>query len=687
MKMNKILYSILLSVLLLSCTADLEDKKALVNDGDIANAKILNGSNGCIKGKVIVRFDASAESRLAECATRSGATRTGICNVDAILDEIDGCGVEPVFMVTDKNREKVYAGGYHLWYELRFDDECDIEAVATKLAAVNEVKMVQFLHPICRIDAPKVVECGEIESQVATRAATAKIPFNEAYSHYQWSMHNLGRQSEYVTAINSSSAAPIEEADINAVPAWKLCTGDPSIIVAVLDEGVMHSHEDLASNMWVNKAELTGEANVDDDGNGYKDDVYGFNFAYMKGAITWDSDSDSGHGSHVAGIISAVNNNGLGICGIAGGSGKGDGVRLLSVQIFSGGSFPSATNLARAMQYAADCGAHIMQNSWGYKSTEAIGSSGPGNDNSYKKYYSAEAAAIDYFIANGGSEDGPIDGGLVIFAAGNDGAGRPGYPAAYEPCVAVAAFSPSLRPAYYTDYGPGTDIVAPGGESLYNYGAILSTVPPKFAKHGTECYAMMQGTSQACPHVSGVAALGLSYAKKLGKRYTAKEFRSLLLSSTGDIEPYLTGAMSFVDDIGVPHSVNYENYRGKLGAGYIDAYKLLLQIDGTPFKLVQAGENTEVDLLPYFGEGVANAQFVRAEASEEDAAAVGLTIGEYADGKLQIRCEKVGISAVSVTMLVGGGSLEDSSKPYPTEVTRKFVIISKKSVPSNGGWL
>ncbi len=359
-------------------------------------------------------------------------------------------------------------------------------------------------------------------------------------------------------------------------------------------------------------------------------------------------------------------------------------MRIISAQIMSGDSQATTSNIARAMQYAADCGAHIMQNSWGYTSAEAVGGNlGPGSDAAYKSSNGVEAEAIDYFIANGGTEDGPIAGGLAIFAAGNSNAPRPGYPAAYEPCVAVAAFSPSLRPAYYTDYGPGIDVVAPGGESTYYNGGIVSTFPD----NGVASYAWMQGTSQACPHVSGIAALGLSYAKKLGKRYTAKEFRSLLLSSTNDIEPYLEGTMSYVDVNGGKHSVDYANYKGKLGAGYIDAYKLLLQIDGTPCQVVKTGEEYQVDLSLYFGTGIANAQFVSAEASEDDIEAVGLTIGEYAGGKIAITTSKTGVATISVTMLVGGGSLEDSSKPYPTAVTKKFVVISKTSLPSNGGWL
>lgn len=687
--MKRFLYTVLIAVLAMGCTADLEDKRVVV-EGD-CNDKIVNGSAGSVRGTMLVRFAPSAEKRLEEVATRSGATRTGVVGVDAVLDGVGGYAVEPLFVVTEKNREKVYAKGLHLWYEVRFDKEFDNEFTATRLAQVAEVEIVQYVHRVDKIDQPQSNNNTSEISLQDTRASRGEIPFDDPYRLYQWNLNNLGSASK--VKISSASIKGLKEpvmgADINVVSAWKLCKGDPSITVAVLDEGVMNTHEDLVENIWVNEKELNGQSGVDDDGNGYKDDIYGFNFTTMKGEITWDKAKDTGHGSHVAGIVSAVSNNGIGVCGIAGGSGFNDGVKLMSIQIFSGNDGTTTSNLVRAMQYAADNGAHIMQCSWGYLSAEAPEASyaDPGNDTYYRRYLAAEAGAIDYFIENGGTEDGPIDGGLAIFAAGNSSAPRPGYPAAYEPCVAVAAISPSLTPAYYTDFGPGTDIAAPGGESLYDYGDILSTVPAKFAAGGTKYYGMMQGTSQACPHVSGVAALGLSYAKKLGKRYTAKEFRSMLLSATNDIDPYLTGTLSFQDVYGTYYNFNYADYKGKLGTGYVDAYKLLLQVQGTPYVVVKTGEDTPIDLSLFFGDGIKNSVFKQMDMTAEDRANVGFGSPTYKDGIFTVNCSKSGAATISITMLVGGGSLTDSTKPYPTEVTKSFVIMSKEKISTNNGWL
>ena len=679
--MKKLLY-IAVVALLAACTADLENQTISVT-GNNGGGKILNTSRNCVGGTLLVRFNATAESRLAECATRSGATRTGVSGVDAVLDEVNGYSVVPLYVVTEKNREKVYSGGYHLWYELLFDEASDMEATAAKLAKVGEVQVVQYVHRVKRVGSPKVTTQSVNEDIPDTRA-TVSIPFNDTHRRSQWGLVNSGNLNGRLSNLPDAVAG----ADVNVVPAWKLCTGDPSIVVAVLDEGVMNTHEDLKNNIWVNEKELNGQSGVDDDGNGYKDDIYGFNFTTMKGTITWDKSGDTGHGSHVAGIIAAENNNGIGICGIAGGSGNNDGVKLMSVQIFNGNSGASTSNLVRAFQYAADNGAHISQNSWGYLSAETEGVDswelGPANDKDYKYQLSSEASAIDYFIKNGGSEDGPIEGGLAIFAGGNDSAGLPCYPGAYEPCVAVAAINPAARPAYYTNFGAGTDISAPGGEELYGNGEILSTVPSGFSASSKPNYGWMQGTSQATPHVSGVAALALSYAKQLGKRYTANEFRSMLLSASNSLSSYLTGNIVINFSDGSSLNVNYPDYNGQMGSGYIDAYKMLLMVEGTPCKVVSTGVETDIDLRLYFG-GVDAAEFVETVVEEGDTA--GLQIVSSSKFNVRVKTSKVGVATITVKMLVGGGSLSDKYEPFPTEVTRKFVVISKENVTTNGGWL
>lgn len=701
--MKRILYTILAAVISVGCTADLENQTSVnTQSGEYAD-KIINSSQGAVKGSILVRFNADAESRLA---TRSGSTRTGVVGVDAILDEIGALEARPVFTIAAKNREKMHARGLHLWYKLTFDSACDIDAVAAKLAKVGEVRHIEFEYEMQRISNPQNISAQLASADAQTRlSATKNLPFNDFYGNYQWGLAN-SNNNPYIDwqSSNWEVFAPIAEADINVLPAWKLCKGDPSIIVAVVDEGVMYSHEDLDANMWVNIAEKNGVEGVDDDENGFVDDIHGFNFVmgvrntatnkWERGALTWDrvdseGKGDTGHGTHVAGIISAINNNGKGICGIAGGSGNGDGVKILSVQAFSAGAGTTSAEKADAITYAANCGAHILQCSWGFSSGN-IDDKVPTNDKGFRNNESVLAKALDYFIAEGGSEDGPLAGGLAIFASGNDGENLIGYPAGYEPCIAVGSFGPALRPAYYSNYGPGTDIMAPGGEALYPNGSIFSTLPHRFSDGASPNYGMMQGTSQACPHVSGVAALGLSYAKQLGKRYTAEEFRSMLISATNDIEPYLEGSVANIPWRNNAYkTMNYSSFKGKrlLGAGYIDAHKLLLQVEGTPYITVKSGEEQTINLATYFGDGLYNAYFSKAEEVVEADNEGLLEIGAYSKGNLTVKATKSGVTTLSVTLLVGGGSLQVPSKPFPTEVTKRIVIISRSTPSTNNGWL
>lgn len=661
-----------------ACTQDLtsvEIKPTSPSD------KIINNSDNAIRGSILVCFTAEAESRLASVATRSGATRTGVADVDNLLDEIGGYSIEPIFVVTEKNREKVHNMGLHLWYELFFDAETDLDIVASRLAKVAEVEVVQFSKEIKRI---ATAEQLNIVPFTATRATPlSNIPFNDPQADYQWHYDNLGYGKCAVTGGRLGDRA-VAGADVNAVAAWKLCMGDPSIIVAVSDEGVCNEHEDLAENCWVNTKEIAGNGK-DDDGNGYIDDIYGFNFVSNTGKISWKKSGDTGHGSHVAGTIAAVNNNGIGCCGIAGGSGKGDGVRIMSTQIFSGNGGSNNSQVAKSIQYAADNGALILQCSWG------VNSGAYRNDEIYTNREGAEKRAIDYFIANAGGEEYPITGGLAIFATGNEWSALPGYPAAYKEVVGVTSHGPAFKPSWFTNYGPGSDIAAPGGDDVYGEtGQILSTTPI-ISGQTNSYYSYMAGTSMACPHVSGVAALGLSYAKQLGKHFTASEFRSMLLTAVNDINPYMNGTRSFKvkDMYGREQTVNldFSEYVNQMGAGYVDALKLLLQVEGTSYATVIANSECEVDIKPYFGKGTTAVHYDSITISDEDRAALGITKAELGEGVIHFQCSNIGCANITIKAIVGGTSTTDTDKPTGTFVEKRIVVISRSEVAQNGAWL
>ena len=449
--------------------------------------------------------------------------------------------------------------------------------------------------------------------------------------------------------------------------AWKLAAGDPSLTVAIVDQGIKYSHPDLAANMWINKAEQSGTTGRDDDGNGYADDVYGYNFALGTSRLTWDVEAyddkgknvgDSGHGTHVAGTVAAVSNNGVGVSGIAGGTAS------------------NALATVKAIKYAADNGASILQCSWGYPAGAVT------TDNAYASGARIEKQAIDYFIAT--KNNAVLDGGLVIFAAGNDAKAMSGYPGAYRDYISVTAFSPDYLPAYYTNYGPGCNVAAPGGDAYISPSGssaaqVLSTLPSELYQSD---YGYMQGTSMACPHVSGVAALGLSYALAKGKQYTVAEFKSMLLTSVNDIDTYLDGTKQSLT------TMQLRNYRKQMGTGAIDAYQLLMQIEGTPCLKAKVGVQQQLSLDKYFGKASANLTYLGVEISQADRTKLGISAEPtFVSGKLRLHCTKPGVARITVRAVAGGSGLGTGTSMGGMEIAKEFAVIARAVQTENGGWL
>lgn len=572
-----------------------------VTGGTNEPVKVAPVGEDVVAGELLVRFDPSVSKILDEAGliTKSGsADRSGILTVDEILDLVDGYQIERVFPVDKRSEEKVRQEGLHLWYVVRFSEDHSVEKVAADLARLGEVSRVEFNRTLKRASETKAVPLTRSAiSQMTSSARPAK--YNDPHLGLQWHMVNNGdlEQTKFIAG-----------ADVNVEKAWDLCTGDPSIIVAVLDEGVDYSHPDLKDNMWVNEGEIW-RSTVDNDGNGYAGDVYGYNFAANSGIVSTNGRYDTGHGTHVAGVIAAANNNGVGISSIAGGTSEAPGVRIMSCQIFSGALAGTVLDEVRAIKYAADNGAVILQCSWGYIS----GAANPydwqpqfSSDEQWKSSNVLEFNALDYFVHNAGSPDGVIDGGIIVFAAGNEYAPAASYPAAYPEFVSVAATAGDYTPAVYTNYGPGTTICAPGGDQDYYFeygegvnagavGCVLSTLPYNVTGSAGDLagYGYMEGTSMACPHVSGVVALGLSYAAKLRKHVKADEVKELLHNSARPVEQYWDldtpkQYYKFVTDLSQVHlsSMNLKEYRGKMGNGQVDAYAFLQAIAGAGVDMV-----------------------------------------------------------------------------------------------------
>ena len=324
----------------------------------------------------------------------------------------------------------------------------------------------------------------------------------------------------------------------------------------------------------------------------------------------------------MAGIISAVRNNGEGISGIAGGDKASNigGVKIMSCQVFSGPKGCDLYQEAKAVKYAADNGAVILQCSWGYNSGLANPISGysPGytSDKAWVDSAPLEKEAFDYFIHNAGSPNDVIDGGIIVFASGNEYAAMAGYPGAYPDYLSVAAVAADGTPSSYSNYAKGVSICAPGGDSDYHQSPkskIYSTLPSSASEDGGN-YGYMEGTSQACPHVSGVAALGLSYAAKLHRHFRADEFRKMILESVKPVEPYFTEMKVYWytnASFGQIAAGQMEPaaYTGNMGTGLIDAYQLLKAVEGrgvemtVPNMYVSVGGTSKINYSRYFKNG------------------------------------------------------------------------------------
>ncbi|MGM9742096.1 MAG: S8 family serine peptidase [Candidatus Cryptobacteroides sp.] len=579
-------------------------------------------------------------------------------------------GIEKLFHSVPGKEGLEKEFGLDRWYIVTTDGQIPVESAVSRFAEIDAVSTVEYNSHVSK--ASDCVVYPYTGPEPATRAESTGLPFNDPSLIDQWHYINQG---------NATIATNVYKgADINVKDVWsQLTCGDPDIIIAVVDEGVKYTHPDLKGNMWVNKGEIPDNG-IDDDGNGYVDDVYGYNFV-SNGRITWDKAGDSGHGTHCAGTIAAVNNNNTGVSGVAGGSGSGDGCRIMSCQIFDGNGGGSVSSTTRAIKYAADMGASVISCSFGYSTAFS-------SDNQYISMVgSAEIDAIHYFEASAGNNS-VLDGNIAIFAAGNEAHPYAHYPGAFADVISVSAFAPDFLPTYYTNFGPGCNIVAPGGEyylgSSLEKSAVLSTLASE--TKGTD-YGYMQGTSMACPHVSGIVALALSYAGKLGKTFTRSRFKEMLLTSANDFDSRLTGTKTYYNNYHAPLEL-YPFYH-KMGTGSVDAWKLMMQIEGVPCLLAETGRKQWLDISDYFGTASVNLTYLGIEVEDGGKEALGLAEEpEIKYGRLYIHPTKQGSCKIRITAVGGGESLGGGSNPPGgMEISQEISVIARSFKSENGGWL
>jgi subtilisin family serine protease len=318
---------------------------------------------------------------------------------------------------------------------------------------------------LARLQSNPSVEYVEPNYSIQITAVdNAPVLPNDFEFEFMYSLRNLGGDQAKTNA------------DISAPEAWAFGTGSRSVIVAVIDTGIDYFHDDLKDNLWINPREVPFNG-IDDDGNGFVDDVNGYDFIWNDG----DPFDDNQHGTHVCGIIGAKGNNGVGTVGVCW------NVSLMALKTFDESGNGSVADAIAAITYAVENGARIINASWTLE----------------ERSRALEEAA--QYAADAGV--------LIVAAAGNNHSELPYYPAAFESVVAVAATDARDNRADFSNYGPHVDVAAPGAN-------ILSTLPEN-------SYGMLSGTSMASPHVAGVAALVLSRFPM----YSRQELFDILVNS------------------------------------------------------------------------------------------------------------------------------------------------------------
>lgn len=489
-----------------------------------------------VRGRINVKLEKGTNQALPTSAKGNVEMQSVPSAMASAMKYAGAYKMERVFKPAGIYEKRTIAEGLDRWYTIYFDESKDVAEV---LQQFNKAAGVEYAERVLPIARPKFTAKPYTDPAPQTRNQPTASTFNDPLLAKQWHYYNDG----------SISPRAKKGADCNLKPVWeKYTTGKSNVIVAVVDGGIDITHEDLVDNLYINEKEKNGQAGVDDDGNGFVDDVYGYNFVEAKDVVGGTIQPDNeGHGTHVAGTVAARNNNGKGVAGVAGGNGTPDsGVRLMSCQIFRGKD--EQGDAAAAIKYAADNGAVICQNSWGYSSTSGV--------TAMPKLLKE---AVDYFIKMAGCDENgqqransPMKGGVVVFAAGNENKEFAAYPACYPPAVSVSAMAWNFAKASFSNYARWITIMAPGGDqdTFGTEGGILSTVPKSKVPSG---YAYFQGTSMACPHVSGIAALIASYFGRQG--FTNDELKSRLITA---YRPFN------IDELNPA-------FKGKLGKGYIDA--------------------------------------------------------------------------------------------------------------------
>lgn len=527
--MKKIVYLLLLG--LASCQQD-----DVITEVPKDDWSVVANTAGQVKGLVNIKFKELSED-LQIVTTRSGVD-TDNSRLNSVIQQLGGTRLKRVFPHAGKFEARTREAGLHLWYRMAFDENIP---TAEAMKALSDIPNVAIVEPIYK---------GKTES----------LPYNDPYFPQQWHLYNDG------------SNGMLAGGDIGILEAWEIEKGKPEVIVNVVDSKVDITHEDLKDNLWRNPGEYNQNPWGDNDGNGYAGDWHGIGSNPVNGAPFDD------HGTHVAGILAAKNNNGKGICGIAGGDSPENGVRIMSCTYNDG---------AAGIKYGADHGAVICTNSWFIEADESAIAILQDAVNYFVKY-----AGID----ENGNQTGPMRGGIVFGSAGNEGVEPEShYPASLDNVIAVAALDPAFHKSDYSNFAEWVDIAAPGGGNGYGW-QIWSCV----TGNG---YREAVGTSQATPAVAGVAALIVSKFAREGLTPYEVEYR--LKRGVKPIYEY------------------NPDYKGKLGIGCVNAFLALSDEPINFLPEITAQKPIEgVQIIPYGS----TAQFVYDINDPEDGSNLTYTL-------------------------------------------------------------
>lgn len=448
--------------------------------------------SGSAPRELIVKFKQGGKAQKKLAVTRDEYQRLAAVRSHPLLAKFGVKGAKPAFGRPIKPAALSAAAKRHIQKR---------EARAPKIKKelnLQNVQRLSFEDPA--VDLAKLadelskdpeIEYAEVDQVFALNAAPAD-PFFSA----EWGLQNTGQAYPITKGKTETGTAG---ADIRYVQGFDLTNQlvDNQIVVAVIDSGVDYAHPELAANIWHNDAEIPGNQS-DEDGNGLKDDYLGYDFsrcARFDYSICVelkdrgpDPSDNNGHGTHVAGIIAAAQNNGIGTAGIA------PNAKIMAVKSFNAQGAAFCSDNTDAIQYAVDQGADILSLSWG---------------SSTKSLFLQDA--IEYAHNHGV---------VIVAAAGNSGSSAASYPAAFDHVISVTSKNSKNKRSSQANYGATVDLAAPGENILslraagtdMMAGSYGYTAGDNFYPFGDQSagYYIASGTSMACPHVSGAAALLLA---------------------------------------------------------------------------------------------------------------------------------------------------------------------------------